>query len=136
MKIFFVFALLLSASSFGASPLLPVVGSVHYLEIVSNDVDTLTGLYEKVYGLRFGPVDSDLGNARIASRADGSLVGIRSPLAPTELPVARTYLVVRDIRQAVKKAEEHGATIAYPPTPQGLRGTFAIVIQGDVQHGL
>jgi hypothetical protein len=28
------------------------------------------------------------------------------------------------------------AAIAYPPTRQGQRGTFAIVIQGDVQHGL
>ena len=50
---------------------------VHYLEIVSNDVDTLTGLYQR-----------------------------------------------------------SGALIAYPPTQQGQRGTFAIVIQGDVQHGL
>jgi predicted enzyme related to lactoylglutathione lyase len=48
----------------------------------------------------------------------------------------RSYLAVEDIQQAVKKAEEHGATVAYPPTRQGQRGTFAIVIQGDVQHGL
>jgi predicted enzyme related to lactoylglutathione lyase len=48
----------------------------------------------------------------------------------------RTYLAVEDIQQAVKKAEDSGATIAYVPTRQGQRGTFAIVIQGDVQHGL
>jgi hypothetical protein len=34
-----------------------------------------------------------------------------------------------------KKAEKHGATAAYPPTHQGQRGTFAILFQGDVQHG-
>jgi predicted enzyme related to lactoylglutathione lyase len=28
----------------------------------------------------------------------------------------RTYVAVEDIQQAVKEAEEHGATIAYPPT--------------------
>jgi hypothetical protein len=48
----------------------------------------------------------------------------------------RTYLEVEDIQQAVKEAEESGAMVAYGPTEQGQRGTFAIVIQGDLQHGL
>lgn len=110
--------------------------AVHYLEIVSNDVDTLTRLYQRMHGLSFGPPDPDLGAARVAARADGTLVGIRKPLAAHEQPIMRTYLAVEDIQQAVKKAEELGATIAYPPTRQGQQGSFAIVIQGDVQHGL
>jgi predicted enzyme related to lactoylglutathione lyase len=110
--------------------------AVHYLEIVSNDVDTLAGLYERVHGLSFGPPDPDLGQARVATRADGTLVGIRKPLAAHEQPIVRTYLAVDDIQQAAKEAEHHGAIVAYPPTRQGQRGTFAIVIQGDVQHGL
>jgi len=48
----------------------------------------------------------------------------------------RTYLAVEDIQQAVKHAEASGATIAYPPTRQGNHGSFAILIQGDVEHGL
>src|SRR5688500_1205977 len=101
--------------------------AVHYLEIVSNDVDTLTGLYQRMHGLSFGPPDPDLGQARVATRADGTLVGIRKPLAAHEQPIMRSYFAVEDIQQAVKKAEEHGATVAYPPTRQGQRGTFAIV---------
>lgn len=110
--------------------------AVHYLEIVSNDVDTLTGLYQRVHGLSFGPPDPDLGQARVATCADGTLVGIRRPLAAHEQPIMRTYLAVEDIQQAIKSAENSGGTVAYPPTRQGERGTFAIVIQGDVQHGL
>jgi uncharacterized protein len=110
--------------------------AVHYLEIVSNDVDSLTGLYERIHGLSFGPPDPDLGQARVATGADGTLVGIRKPLAAHEQPIMRTYFAVEDIQQAVKKAEDHGAIVAYPPTRQGQRGTFAIVIQGDAQHGL
>jgi predicted enzyme related to lactoylglutathione lyase len=110
--------------------------AVHYVEIVSNDVDTLTALYQRMHGLSFGPPDPDLGQAHVATRADGTLVGIRRPLAAHEQPIIRTYLAVEDIQQAVKRAEDSGATIAYPPTRQGQRGTFAIVIQGDVQHGL
>lgn len=110
--------------------------AIHYLEIVSNDVDTLIALYERMHGLSFGAPDADLGQARVAMRDDGTLVGIRKPLAEHEQPITRTYLAVDDIQQAVKNAEDSGAIIAYPPTRQGKRGTFAIVIQGDVQHGL
>lgn len=37
---------------------------VHYLEIVTNDVDALTALYQSVHGLSFGPPNPDLGQAR------------------------------------------------------------------------
>jgi predicted enzyme related to lactoylglutathione lyase len=99
-------------------------------------VETLITLYESVHGLSFGPPDPDLGQARVAARGDGTLVGIRKPLAAHEEPIMRTYLVVEDIVAAAKKAEQHGALVAYPPTQQGQRGTFAILIQGGVQHGL
>src|SRR5947199_1024585 len=110
--------------------------AVHYLEIVTDEVDTLVGLYQQVYGMSFGPPDPDLGQARVATQPDGTLVGIRKPLVAHEQPIMRTYLAVEDIQRAVKKAEEYGATLAYAPTQLGQRGTFAIVIQGDVQHGL
>ncbi|NVB82423.1 MAG: hypothetical protein HOV81_28850 [Kofleriaceae bacterium] len=110
--------------------------SIQYLEIVSDDVDTVAAFYERVHGLSFGAPDPDLGQARVATRADGSLVGIRKPLAAHEQPLMRTYFAVDDIQQAVKKAEAAGATVAYGPTRQGARGTFAILFQGGVQHGL
>ena len=110
--------------------------AIHYLEIVSDDVDNLTELYQRMLGISFSPPDPDLGQARVATQPDGTLVGIRRPLAAHEQPIMRTYLAVEDIQKAVKRAEESGATIAYPPTQQGQRGTFAIVIQGEVEHGL
>ena len=110
--------------------------TIHYLEIVTNNVEDLCAAYEHVHALSFGPEDADLGQARVAVRSDGSLVGIRRPLAEHEHPIMRTYLEVVDIRKAVAEAEKAGAVIAYPPTRQGERGTFAIFIQGDVEHGL
>jgi predicted enzyme related to lactoylglutathione lyase len=110
--------------------------SVHYLEIVSNDAGAMTALYEAVHGVTFGAPDADLGGARVAARPDGTLIGIRKPLAAHEQPIVRTYLAVDDIERAVKNAEKLGAVVAYGPTPQGQRGTFAIVLHGDVQHGL
>ena len=110
--------------------------AIHYLEIVSSDVDGLVGLYQRMHGLSFGSPAPDLGQARVATGPDGTLVGIRKPLAAHEQPIMRSYLAVADIQQSVKKAEEAGAIVAYPPTRQGNRGTFAIVIQGGGQHGL
>lgn len=73
--------------------------AVHYVEIVSDDADALTSLYQGMLGLSFGPPDAELGQARVASRADGTLVGIRKPLAAHEHPIVRTYFAVDDIRQ-------------------------------------
>jgi predicted enzyme related to lactoylglutathione lyase len=109
--------------------------AVEYLEIVSADVESVTVFYERVHGLSFGGPDPDLGGARVAARPDGTLVGVRKPLAAHEQPIMRTYLAVEDIARAVKDAESAGAMLAYPPTRQGARGTFAIVFQGGVQHG-
>jgi predicted enzyme related to lactoylglutathione lyase len=106
------------------------------LEIVSNDVDAVAELYQRMHGLAFGPPDSDLGRARVATQADGALVGIRKPLATHEKPIMRTYVAVEDIQQTLKEAGESGAAIAYPPARQGNQGTFAIVIHGDLEHGL
>jgi predicted enzyme related to lactoylglutathione lyase len=110
--------------------------AVHYLEIVSKDMDALTELYQRMHGLSFDPPHPDLGHARVAPLADGSLVGIRKPLAEHEQPILRTYIAVEDIEQAISEAEECGAMIAYPPTRQGNQGTFAIVIKCGVEHGL
>jgi hypothetical protein len=34
--------------------------AVHYLEIVSHDVDAVTELYRRMHGLSFSPPDPDL----------------------------------------------------------------------------
>lgn len=109
---------------------------VHYLEIVCRDVAAQCAALERVHRLSFGPPVADLGQARVAKAADGSLIGVRAPLADYEQPIVRTYLEVTDIQKAIKDAEAAGAAIAYPPTKQGDTGTWAIYILGGVQMGL
>jgi uncharacterized protein len=106
-----------------------------YLEIVTNDADVIVQLYGQALGVAFSEPDPDLGFARVAQRGDGSLIGVRPPLASHEEPIVRTYLRVDDIEAAVAAAENAGALVAYGPTEQGARGTFAIVIAGGVQLG-
>lgn len=108
----------------------------NYIEIVSAEVDTLVALYTQMHGLEFGAPDPDLGQARVATRPDGVLIGIRAPLAAHEQPIMRTYVGVSDIEAATKRAVDAGAVVAYGPQKQGARGTFAILFAGGVQHGL
>ena len=110
--------------------------SLHYLEVVTRDVDGQCSVFERAHGLSFGPAVAELGQARVAEAPSGHLVGVRAPLAEHEEPIVRTYLAVDDIDASVAEAESAGAMIAYPPTRQGDTGTWAIYILDGIQMGL
>jgi uncharacterized protein len=64
---------------------------IHYLEIVTREVDAVCAAYASANGVQFGEPDAGLGGARTASLAGGGLVGVRAPLRATEVPVVRPY---------------------------------------------
>jgi predicted enzyme related to lactoylglutathione lyase len=108
---------------------------IHYLEIVTKDVDAVCAAYAAAHGGKFGPPDAGLGHARTSALPRGGLVGVRAPLHPTEEPVVRPYWLVDDIELAVAAAVKAGAQIAHPPREIPGHGTFAIYIQGGIHHG-
>ena len=108
---------------------------IHYLEIVSPEVDTICAAYEAVHSVQFGEADELLGGARTCSLADGSIVGVRAPLRESEESVVRPYWLVEDIEKAINLVESQGAEIAVPPLKIPGKGTFAIYIKGAVDHG-
>ena len=109
---------------------------VHYLEIVSPDVDAVCAEYEAVHNVQFGEVEELLGGARTCNLADGSIIGVRAPLRDTENPVVRPYWLVEDIEKAMSIVEAQGAEIAVPPLEIHRKGTFAIYIKGGIENGL
>lgn len=109
---------------------------VHYLEIVAEDVEAQCAALESVHGISFGEPVADLGQAHLAKMPDGSMIGVRAPMAAHEQPIIRTYLEVADVAKALADAEAAGAMIAYGPAPQGDTGTWGIYILGGVQFGL
>lgn len=109
---------------------------VHYLEIISHDVDATCRAYGSTYGISFGPADASLGGARTASLSDGAEVGVRGPLRESEQPVVRPYWLVDNIEAALAEATAQGAEVAHPPLEIPGKGTFAIYILGSVEHGL
>lgn len=109
---------------------------IHYLEIVTKEVDAVCAAYAVANGVQFGEPDAGLGNARTAALPGGGLVGVRAPLHESEEPVVRPYWLVDDIEAAVAAAVEAGGEIAHPPMEIPGHGTFAIYILGGIHHGL
>ncbi len=108
---------------------------VHYLEIVSADVEAVCAAYEATHGVHFGEPDALLGGAKTCALADGSIVGVRGPMRDTEAPVVRPYWLVEDIEKAISQVQAQGAEIAVPPLEIPGKGTFAIYIYGAIDHG-
>lgn len=84
---------------------------IHYLEIVTREVDAVCAAYGAANGVEFGKPDSGLGNARTAEMPGGGLVGVRAPLRETEAPVVRPYWLVGNIHAAVETAVKAGGEI-------------------------
>ena len=108
---------------------------IHYLEIVTKEVDAVCAAYAAANGVQFGEPDPGLGNARTAQMPGGGLVGVRAPLRETEAPVVRPYWLVDNIEAAVAAAVAAGGEIAHPPMEIPGHGTFAIYLQGGIDHG-
>jgi predicted enzyme related to lactoylglutathione lyase len=110
--------------------------AVHYLEIVTPDVEAAVHLYEAAYGWRFRVTGPELGNSLLATLPDGSLCGIRAPMHEQEKPIVRTYIRVNDIAVATQRASELGAEIALERMEIPGHGTIAIYFFGGIEQGL
>ena len=108
---------------------------IHYLEIVTPEVDALCDQYAAVHGITFGDPDAALGGARTATMTGGGMLGIRGPMRESEMPVVRPYALVDDISAAVDSAVKAGAELALPPMELPGHGTCAIVIHGGIDCG-
>lgn len=108
---------------------------VHYLEIVTADVDASCKLYSATSGETFAEADQSLGGARVAQMKDGGKLGIRAPMHDGEKPVMRAYMLVEDIEAAVAAVTESGAEMMVPPMEIPGHGKCAIYIQGGIEAG-
>jgi hypothetical protein len=77
---------------------------IHYMEIVTSDVTAQCVALSRIHAVAFGPEQPALGNARVAEMPDGSLIGVRAPLAEHDQPIVRTYRQVDDIQATVRPA--------------------------------
>jgi len=82
---------------------------IHYLEIVTKDVDAVCAAYAAAHGAQFGEPDAGLGHARTTALPGGGLLGVRAPMHPTEEPVVRPYWLVDNVEAALAAAVQAGA---------------------------
>ena len=110
--------------------------TVHYLEIVTPDVEAMRRLYCGAYGWDFQATGPELGNAFVAELPDGSLFGIRPPMHEEEKPTVRPYLRVADLELAIEEASQLGAQIALDSMDIPGYGRIAIYIFGGIEQGI
>jgi len=109
---------------------------IHYLEVVTQDVDAACELYTTLHGLRFNDGDQHLGGARTAAMMNGGTMGIRAPMHDGENAVTRAYMLVDDIKATVAAVEQSGAEMMVPPMNIPGHGTIAIYEQNGIEAGL
>ncbi len=110
--------------------------SIHYLEIVTPDVEAACRHYSTAYGWRFEPAGPELGHSHVSQLPGGSLCGIRAPMHVEEMPIVRTYLRVADIDVATREAERLGAQVLLESMDLGRWGKISIYAFGGIQQGL
>ena len=110
--------------------------NLHYLEIVTTDVDAACKLYSQIHGVTFGDAVQNLGGARTANFRNGGMMGIRAPMHAGEKPVTRAYILVENIESSVADAVKAGAEIAVPPMKIEGHGQCAIYFLGGIEAGL
>ena len=108
---------------------------IHYLEIVTPEVDATCAALEKIHDVVFSEPHAELGNARTAPLKGGGMMGVRAPMRADEEPVVRPYVLVDDIESVLEAAVAAGGELALPPMEIAGRGKCAIYIQGGIQHG-
>lgn len=109
---------------------------VHYLEVVTPDVEQICASYSQSLGVTFGEAVAELGGARTATLAGGGLVGIRVPMHDAEEPTTRPYYLVADIEKSVEDAMSKGGELAVPPMEIPGHGKCAVLFYGSIQSGL
>jgi len=109
---------------------------LHYLEVVTPDVEKICMSYSQTLGASFSDAIAELGGARTTILSGGVTLGIRAPMHDAEEPTTRPYYLVADIEQAVNEAKNEGAEVAVPPMEIPGRGKCAILFYGSIQSGL
>ncbi|MEM6980026.1 MAG: hypothetical protein AAF539_10195 [Planctomycetota bacterium] len=108
---------------------------LHYLEIVTQQVDATCELHARIHGVTFGDPDPNLGGARTGKTNGNAIIGIRAPMHDGEKPVTRAYMLVKDIDVAVADAVKAGAEIAVPPMEIPGHGKCAVYFLGGIEAG-
>lgn len=130
------FAFLKTASAQGSSTIEGNAMQVHYLEIVTPNVEETCTALAAQRGVTFSEPEAALGNARVAMLEGDGRIGVRAPMRDDEAPVVRPYMLVDDIEAASTAAEAAGGEFAMQATEIPGQGKFAIYFLGGIQHGL
>lgn len=110
--------------------------NIHYLEIITQNVEKEIAILELTQNLEFGNAVAELGNARVATTRTGESIGVRAPMHDGEKPIIRPYFLTKNLSEKVEAIAELGADIALPSMTIPGRGEIAIYMLDGIEYGL
>lgn len=113
------------------------VGEFCWNELATPNVQKARDFYSKVFGWTFEEHPTDNYVYTIIKKNGKEIGGIWA--IPTEKqkdipPHWMTYILVQNIAEFVKKAEQNGAKVLQPPKKAGNFGTLAVIIDPTGAH--
>lgn len=109
---------------------------LHFLEIVTPEMDTTIALLSELHGVTFGDPQMQFGNSRLATLKSGGRLSVRKPMHDAEQPAVRPYVLVDDVEAAFEAAQKAGGQPMVPPMEIPGEGKFALFMLGGIEHGV
>lgn len=108
-----------------------------HFEVITTDVEGTRTFYEKAFGWKFQTFGPDLGNYVMGELPNGTTCGIRPPeTAQSEQPGILNYVLVKDVKQAVKDAKGLGAKVIAEPMEVPGMGWLAVYLVHGVPNAV
>ena len=109
---------------------------LHFLEIVTPEMDATIELLSELHGVTFSDPQLHFGNSRLATLKGGGRVSVRKPMHDAEQPAVRPYVLVDDVEAAFEAATKAGGQAMVPPMEIPGEGRFALFLLGGIEHGV
>lgn len=108
-----------------------------HFEVITTDVDGTRKFYEKAFGWKFQTFGPEFGNYVMGELPNGTTCGIRLPeAAQGEQPGILNYVLVKDVKQAVKDAKGLGAKVVAEPMEVPGMGWLAVYLVHGVPNAV
>ncbi|KTD08730.1 VOC family protein [Legionella jamestowniensis] len=116
---------------------MPAVGEFCWNELATPDVKKAKDFYGKVFGWQFMDHEMEDMTYTIVKSHDKDIAGIWTIPAEQQKEIPphwMAYILVSDVKTALQKAKDHGATVVRDVTQAGEMGHLAIITDPTGAH--
>lgn len=118
-----------------------IFGTPCWIDLTTADIESVRPFYTAIFGWSFQDMGPEFGNYNIISVGEdvvgGAMQYSAEFMGPEPINAWSLYFATADITESIRKVEELGGNITFPPMQVGDQGTNAEATDpGGVQFGL